>query len=66
MIDPMKPDIQLLIKIGSALVHADEMVETNFKNLDFDLPAFKTVFDEDVKNWIKEMGAFLPCKRSTK
>ncbi len=63
--DPLKPSATLLIKLGSAMIHAEEMIETKFKNLDFDLPAFKTVTeDTEVVAWVKEMGPFLPLKRT--
>ena len=65
--DPLKPSATLLIKLGSAMIHAEEMIETKFKNLDFDLPAFKTVAeDTEVIEWVKQMGPMLPRKRSTR
>lgn len=65
--DPMKPSVTLLIKIGSAMIHAEEMVETKFKNLDFDLPGFQTITnDPEVIEWVKAMGPMLPRKRSTR
>jgi hypothetical protein len=63
--DPMKPSPLLLIKLGAIAVHIDEMIETKFKNADFDLPALHTVFDAEVRQWIKDMGPLLPLKRST-
>jgi hypothetical protein len=48
-------------------VHADEIVETHGKNLDFDGPAVRTLMDDsEVRQWIKDMGPFLPAKRSTR
>lgn len=65
-IDPMKPSATLLIKIGSAMIHAEEMIETKFLNIKFDLPAFKTVSDDpEVVAWKKAMGPLLPRKRSS-
>jgi len=65
--DPLRPSPTLLIKLGSALIHAEEMIETKMKNAEFDIPAFKTVADDpEVKTWVKEMGAMLPLKRSTR
>ena len=62
--NPMRPSATLLIKIGSAMIHAEEMIETRFKNLDFDLPAFKTVSeDPEVRAWVRAMGPMLPHKR---
>lgn len=63
--DPLKPSPSLLIKIGSAMIHAEEMIETKFKNAEFDVPAFRTVAeDPDVVEWVKAMGPMLPRKRS--
>ncbi len=65
--DPLKPSATLLIKIGSAMIHAEEMIETKFKNAEFDIPAFKTVAeDPETIAWIKAMGPLLPRKRSTR
>lgn len=47
------PSLQLLVKIGSALIHAEDLI------------AFRVLMqDADVQAWIKEMGAFLPVKRN--
>lgn len=65
--DPTKPSVTLLIKIGSAMIHAEEMIETKFKNANFDVPAFKTVSeDPEVVEWVKAMGPMLPRKRSAR
>jgi hypothetical protein len=64
--DPLKPSAILLIKLGSIAVHLDEMIETKFQDVAFDLPALQTVFDDEVKDWIKNMGPLLPLKRSTR
>ena len=63
---PTNPSVLLLIKLGSIIVHVDEMVETKFANIDFDGSALRTVFDDEVRAWIKEMGPLLPAKRSTR
>lgn len=71
--DPLKPSATLLIKLGSAFVHAQEILEQrrgpmlDAHTLEFDLPAFETsAHDPEVEAWIKEMGPFLPLKRSTR
>lgn len=65
--DPMKPGVTLLIKLGSAMIHAEELIETKFQNANFDVPAFKTVSeDPEVVEWVKAMGPMLPRKRSTR
>jgi len=62
----MKPSATLLIKLGSAMIHAEEMIETNFQNLPFDLSAFNTASrDPEVIEWIKAMGPMLPLKRGS-
>ena len=68
--DPLKPSATLLIKLGSAVVHAEEHLEV-FR-LDppaalFDEDAFKSVVsDPEVVEWREAMDkmAFLPVKRS--
>lgn len=63
---PTNPSVLLLIKLGAIAVHVDEMIETKFANIGFDLPALKTCFDDEIKQWIKDMGPLLPLKRSTR
>lgn len=74
---PTNPSVTLLIKLGSALVHFDEIRESQwFKEacaekydkpaghvIKFDLGAVETVFDDEVRSWIKDMGPLLPLKR---
>lgn len=62
--DPLKPSLALLVKLGSALVHADEFFRPNRHELD------KTAYDDlmrdaEVKAWIDDMTAkgLLPVKR---
>jgi len=73
----MKPDIGLLIKLGSIVVHAQEMLEQKeVKHLfasishlapsQFDRAAIEVLLgDSRVVEWIEEMTkqAFLPVKR---
>ncbi len=63
---PTNPSVLLLIKLGAIAVHADEMIETGFKNIEFDKPALETCLDAEVRQWIKDMGPLLPLKRSTR
>lgn len=75
---PTNPSVTLLIKLGSALVHFDEIRESQwFKAAciadqvalgpsQFDLAAIGTSFDDEVRQWIKDMGPLLPLKRSTR
>lgn len=63
--DVLKPSAQLLMKIGSALVHAEEFLSPHGHPLDkntFD----RLMRDSDLQEWIKEMTdlALLPVKRN--
>ena len=62
--DPLKPSAALLIKLGSIVVHYQEM--NSIKGHFFDKHALQTLEqDEEVKQWMKQMTklAFLPVKR---
>ncbi len=64
MTDPLKPTTTLLIKLGSIIVHQDEMMSS--KGHYFDKDALETVRnDPEVVDWFKAMDAmaFLPVKR---
>ena len=68
--DPLKPSIQLLIKLGSALVHIEEMRSYHFDaskhEYTFDAAALsQTVDDPAVQDWIAQMTklGFMPVKR---
>lgn len=61
---PLKPSAQLLTKLGSIVVHADEMLST--KGHHFDLATLKSLLqDPQVKEWIGQMDALalVPKKR---
>ena len=60
--DALKPDIALLSKIGSIVVHADELLSP--KGHVYDKTVFQQLLnDPDVQMWIKQMGPLLPQKR---
>lgn len=64
MSDPLKPSASLLIKLGSLVVHYEEMLSN--KGHDFDKHAINTLNDdEEVRAWFAAMNkmAFLPVKR---
>lgn len=62
MDDPLKPSVALLSKLGSIIVHAEEVLSP--KGHAFDKAALQSLFDDtEVKQWIKQMGPFLPLKR---
>lgn len=60
--NPLTPEPVLLMKLGSALVHADEFLSPD--GHPFDKDSFERMLqDPDVQEWIKGMGAMLPQKR---
>jgi hypothetical protein len=68
--DPLKPSATLLIKLGSAFVHAQEamfeMHRGGIAAMQFDEAAFETLAkDPEVVEWMAAMSkmAFLPVKR---
>lgn len=66
MADPLAPSASLLTKLGSALVHAEEMTEPG--SHPFDLGAFKQLAsDPEVVAWREGMDALalLPKKRGS-
>jgi hypothetical protein len=63
MSDPLKPSPTLLCKLGSILVHAEEL--TSPSGHIFDHEALKSAWDEEVNQWMEQMGksGFLPVRR---
>ena len=64
MSDPLKPSATLLIKLGSMVVHYEEMLSA--KGHEFDKHALDSLTnDPEVKAWFAAMNkmAFLPVKR---
>lgn len=62
--DFAQPSLQLLVKIGSALVHAEEYHSPKGHPLDLD--AFKSAMtDPEIQNWISAgtENGLLPVKR---
>lgn len=64
-----EPSLTLLCKLGSIVVHADELTEPvdarkGTAPHEFDLSALRALIDDpEVKEWIEAMGAMLPLKR---
>jgi hypothetical protein len=59
------PPLGLLCKLGSIIVHAEEMMQPD--GHDFDRVAMETLLaDRDVRKWIDDMGSLLPLKRSAR
>lgn len=64
MKQPLKPEATLLCKLGSIVIHAEEMLSN--KGHSFDVKALKGLLeDEEVQEWLKEMDrlVLLPKKR---
>ena len=64
MADPLNPSASLLVKLGSIIVHFEEM--NSSKGHHFDKHALDTLqSDPEVVNWFKQMNkmAMLPVKR---
>ena len=63
MSTPMKPNQGLLMKLGSIIVHLEELLETDIHT---DLKAAQSLIsDAEVVTWLREMTAkgLLPVKR---
>jgi hypothetical protein len=66
MADPLQPSPALLCKLGSAIVHAQELYSSNGHA--FDKAALDTVLgDPEVVEWMRQMDkqALLPKVRQT-
>lgn len=62
MTDALKPNLTLLVKLGSIAVHADEMMSA--KGHAYDRVALQQLIaDPEVQQWIKSMGVYMPVKR---
>lgn len=64
MEDVLAPSAQLLCKLGSIVVHADEAMSDD--GHEFDITTLKSLLaDVDVQTWLKEMDALalIPKKR---
>ena len=63
--DPLKPELALLIKLGSIAVHADEMFSPSGHQFD-KITLNNLLQDPELKAWLQEMDArgLLPVKRA--
>ena len=64
MKNPLKPNLSLIVKLGSIMVHTEEMLSS--KGHAFDAEALKALLaDKEVVEWKKQMDklALLPVKR---
>jgi hypothetical protein len=63
--EALNPSLSLLVKIGSIVVHADETLSVDGRELDRRV-TLDLIKDEDVQKWIIAMGELLPHKRRDK
>lgn len=64
MSEPLKPSATLLVKLGSIIVHADELLAPGGHA--FDRIALQQLLaDKEVSEWLDQMGklALIPLKR---
>lgn len=60
--DPLKPEMGLLMKLGSIIVHTEEMLSPSGHPVD--KAALQSLLDDvEVRQWIRHMGVYLPLKR---
>jgi len=62
--EPLKPEVTVLVKLGSLAVHIEEMLSS--KGHEFDRAAIQTLLDDtELRQWLTAMDemAFLPKKR---
>lgn len=62
MSDPLKPSVALLSKLGSIVVHIEELHSS--KGHHFDRIALDGLInDAEVREWLEQMKVYLPVKR---
>ena len=60
--DPLKPSIQILVKLGAIAVHVDEFLSPQGHPVDLEVIR-SLLQDQELQEWIKDMGVLLPLKR---
>lgn len=61
--NPLKPSLALLAKLGSIVAHVAEAMGAGGHS--FDVVAIKALLlDPEIKAWIKNIGPFIPVKRT--
>ena len=61
--NPLTPSLSLLAKLGSIVVHVEEARSAYAHKFDW-YSTEALLADQEVQEWIKAMGAYLPKKRS--
>jgi phospholipid N-methyltransferase len=60
--DALKPSLSLLCILGSIAVHMEEAMSS--KGHPLDIVAMKSALDNpELRQWIKDMGVYMPVKR---
>ena len=64
MTDPLKPELALLVKLGSIAIHLDEMLSDKMHEYD-QITLQGLLQDKEVIDWLEEMDrlALIPKKR---
>ncbi len=62
MSDPLKPELPLLMKLGSIVVHVEEMLSPQGHEIDR-RTILSLLSDDEVQQWIRAMGVYMPVKR---
>jgi hypothetical protein len=62
MTTAQNPPLTLLCKLGSLAVHVDEALSDDSHAYDWTV-IHELIGDPEVKQWIADMGGFLPKKR---
>jgi hypothetical protein len=62
LLNPLRPSLSLLCKLGSIIVHVEEALSGKGHAVDYE--AIKPLLrDAEVQQWIRDMGVYLPKKR---
>lgn len=64
--DATKPSLSVIVKLGSIVVHVDELLSPDGRNLDKEV-ILNLMKDTEVKEWIAAAtkAGFLPVKRQS-
>lgn len=62
-LNALTPSAGLLAKLGSAIVHADEYMSSDGREVDRQ-EFLARLSDPEVQQWIEDMGPLLPLKRN--
>ena len=60
--NPLNPSFNLLVKLGSIIVHVNELFSVDGRVIDKEA-LLHLLVDIEVQTWIKAMGPLVPLKR---